>query len=227
MIRAIAIDDDPLALTIIERYCDMLDFLVIEKTFTCTDKARKYLSQFPVDLLFLDIDMPVRSGIDFYRSLHQDIPVIFTTAYSKYAIDGFDVHAADYLLKPFSPERFSTAVVRLQKQMTLLSFPMQHCRVAIRADYKLLWINSANILLIEGADDYIKIHLDDKSVVMTRMSLGGILQKLPSGIFVRVHRSYVIPRQTIRSSYGQAVHIDDFVIPVGDTYKMALKQLVL
>ncbi|MEL1242818.1 LytTR family DNA-binding domain-containing protein [Flavobacterium sp. DGU11] len=226
MIRAIAIDDDQLALTIIERYCDMLDFIVIEKTFTCTDKARKYLSQFPVDLLFLDIDMPVRSGIDFYRSLHQDIPVIFTTAYSKYAIDGFDLHATDYLLKPFSPERFVIAMERSRKQFTFFSPMLQHCRVAVRADYKLLWINSENILLIEGADDYIKIHLENKSVVTTRMSMGSILQKLPSGLFVRVHRSYIVPRQRVRASYGQTVQIDDFVIPVGDTYKTVIRQLV-
>lgn len=226
MIRAIAIDDEPLALNIIERYCDALDFIVIEKTFTSTEKAQKYLSRFPADLLFLDIDMPEKSGIEFYRSLKNEIPVIFTTAHSKYAIDGFDLHAADYLLKPFSPERFITAVERLRKQQTLLSPSMQHCRVAVRADYKLLWINSENILLIEGADDYIKIHLENKSVVTTRMSMGNILQKLPSGLFVRVHRSYIIPRHRVRASYGQTVQIDNFVIPVGDTYKTAIRQLV-
>src|SRR6478672_4750099 len=116
MIRAIAIDDEPLGLQIISHYCGQVDFITLEKTFTKQNEALKYLNKFPVDLLFLDIQMPSKNGVDFYKMLDNTPMVIFTTAHSEYAVEGFNVNATDYLLKPFSAERFLTAVKKARNE---------------------------------------------------------------------------------------------------------------
>jgi two-component SAPR family response regulator len=116
MIKAIAIDDEPLALKIITHFCSQVDYVELLKTFTKTDEALAYLEKNPVDLLFLDIQMPGKNGIDFYKMLSPETMVIFTTAYSEYAVEGFNVNAVDYLLKPFSFERFLTATDKVVKE---------------------------------------------------------------------------------------------------------------
>src|SRR6266581_1963765 len=137
MIKAIAIDDEPLALEILEGYSRDVDFLKLEKTFTQTGEAKKYLKGFPVDLLFLDIHMPSISGIDFYKGLEQNTMVIFTTAHSQYAVDGFNLSAVDFLLKPYSFERFMTAATKANDFYTFLhnKTTSQPNHVFIRAEY--------------------------------------------------------------------------------------------
>jgi len=219
MIKAVAIDDEPLALKIIAHFCSQVDYIALEKTFTKTDEALKHLEKFPADLLFLDIQMPGKNGLDFYKMLHPDVMVIFTTAYSEYAVEGFNVNAVDYLLKPFSFERFLTAVEKASKEQRSRQAKTEHTHLLIRADYKLHRLEYNDILLIEGLDDYIRIHLKGKTPITARLSMKSILEKLPGTDFVRVHRSYIIPVKKVKSIYNKTIQIEDFVIPVGDTYK--------
>lgn len=222
MIRAIALDDEVLALRIIENYAGKIENLTLEKAFNRQSDARKYLNKFPVDLIFLDIEMPVKNGLDFYRSLSQDTKVIFTTAYPEYAVDAFGVNAVDYLLKPFSFERFRTAVEKVKNNEE----PNEARHLLIRADYKLHKINFDTIQLIEGLDDYIRIHLKDAVKITARSSMKSILEKLPEKDFIRVHRSFIVPVETIRTVVNKNIHIGGFVIPIGDTYKEEVMRIL-
>src|SRR6478609_1501250 len=150
MIRSIAIDDEPLALGIISHFCESIDFLSLEKTFTKQSDALKHLKKFPVDLIFLDIQMPTKNGLEFYKLLENNPMVIFTTAYSEYAVEGFNVNANDYLLKTFSFERFNQAVQKANNEFQFRNNSAQQTHLMIRADYKLYRIEFDDIQLIEG-----------------------------------------------------------------------------
>ena len=219
MIRAIAIDDEPLALTIISHFCSKSNDITLDKTFTSQADALKYLDNFPVDLLFLDIQMPAKNGIDFYKMLQNNPMVIFTTAFSEYAVEGFNVNATDYLLKPFSEERFLIAIEKVKKEFEINNEQSIETHLTVRADYKLYRIAFQDILLIEGLDDYTQIHLTNKSKIVTRLSMKSILEKLPEKLFIRAHRSYIIPLNKVKSIQNKTILIQDFIIPIGDTYK--------
>lgn len=222
MIKAIALDDEILALKIIENYAGKIENLSLEKTFNKVSDAQKYLNKFPVDLIFLDIQMPAKNGLDFYKSISQDTKVIFTTAYSEYAVDAFSVNAVDYLLKPFSFERFKTAVekVKLKSEKTEAKY------LSIRADYKLHQIAFENILLIESLDDYVQIHLKDSTKITARSSMKSILEKLSEKDFVRVHRSFILPVNNIKTIVNRNIHLGDFIIPIGETYRDVVMKIV-
>lgn len=219
MIRAIAIDDEPLALQVIAHFCGQVDFISLEKTFTKQNEALKHLKKFPVDLLFLDIQMPNKNGIDFYKLLENDVMVIFTTAYSEYAVEGFNVNATDYLLKPFSFERFEIAVQKARNEFQFRNNTSVQTHLMIRADYKLNRIEFDDILLIEGLDDYLQIHLKTKSKIVARLSMKSMVEKLPETKFIRVHRSFIIPIHKIKTIQNKIIQIDDFSVPIGETYK--------
>jgi len=219
MIKAIAIDDEPLGLKIISHFCGQIDFISLEKTFTKQSEALKYLKNYPVDLIFLDIQMPNKNGIDFYKMLENNPIVIFTTAYSEYAVEGFNVNATDYLLKPFSEERFLTAVQRAKSDFESSKNIMTQTHLMVRADYKLHRIEFDEINLIEGLDDYIQIHLTNKTKIVARLSMKSILEKLPKNEFIRVHRSFIIPIKKVKAIVNKNIQIADFIIPIGDTYK--------
>ncbi|WP_304201244.1 LytTR family DNA-binding domain-containing protein [Flavobacterium alvei] len=225
MIRAIAIDDEPLGLKIISHFCETIDFITLDKTFTKQSEAIKYLKNYPVDLLFLDIQMPNKNGIDFYKMLENDPMVIFTTAYSEYAVEGFNVNATDYLLKPFSEERFLTAVQKAKNEFQFRQNLSVQTHLMIRADYKLYRIEYNEILMIEGLDDYIQIHLANKNKIVARLSMKSILKKLPEKDFVRIHRSFIIPIKKVKSIVNKTIQIEDFIIPIGDTYKDEIGKL--
>lgn len=215
MIRAIALDDEILALRIIENYARKIDNLSLEKVFNKQSDAQKHLNKFPVDLIFLDIEMPVKNGLDFYKSISQSTKVIFTTAYSEYAVDAFNVNAVDYLIKPFSFERFKAAVEKVKDNNDMSD--VKH--LSIRADYKLRKINFNTIQLIEGLDDYIRIHLKDSTTITARSSMKSIMEKLSEKDFIRVHRSYIVPVDDIKIIVNKNIHIAEFIIPIGETYK--------
>ncbi len=222
MIRAIALDDEILALRIIENYAGKIENLILEKVFNKQSDAQKHLNKFPVDLIFLDIEMPVKNGLDFYKNISQNTKVIFTTAYSEYAVDAFSVNAVDYLLKPFSFERFKTAVEKVKdKEET-----NEARHLSIRADYKLHKINFNAIQLIEGLDDYIRIHLKDATKITARSSMKSILEKLPEKDFIRVHRSFIVPVADIRTMVNRNIHINEFIIPIGETYKEEVMRIL-
>lgn len=222
MITAIAIDDEPLPLEIIQNYCSDLDFIKLEKTFTQTGEAKKYLENYPVDLIFLDINMPSISGVDFYKGLEQNTMVIFSTAHAQYALDGFELSAVDFLLKPYSFERFLQAATKAKEYYNFLhrkqSSIEQH--LFIRSDYSLLKVQLTDIAYIEGLADYLKIHLTNGKVIITRMTMKGILAKLAPKEFIRVHRSFIVPLNSIESVRNKNIYLKgNKEIPVGASYE--------
>lgn len=225
-IHAIAIDDEPPALKVIEVFCRDIDFLDLQKTFTRTDEAQKYLRKFPVDLLFLDIQMPSLSGIDLYKSIEQDTMVIFTTAFGEYAVEGFNLQALDYLLKPFTRERFAQAVHKAKDYFrhSRSTGTAEQDHLYLRADYSLKKIPFAEIRYIEGLDDYVRIHLAAQKPLVARMTMKAIMEKLPAAQFIRVHRSYIVPLKAIKQVRNKVITIDDTEITIGSSYEEAFSE---
>jgi DNA-binding LytR/AlgR family response regulator len=226
MIRCIAIDDEPLALQLIAEFASRIPFLALEQTFTNPDEASKWLQSNNIDLLFLDIQMPDVNGIQFYKSLPQKPQVIFTTAYSQYAVEGFNVDAVDYLLKPFEFDRFLKAVYKAREYMEFLSSQeLQLASIFVKVDYQLMKINLKDIELVEGLDDYIRIHIKPRPV-LTLMTLKSLQEKLPQQEFVRIHRSYIIPVSKIESYGKNKLRVAGKEIPVGSSYGEVYQQLL-
>ncbi|WP_177764612.1 LytR/AlgR family response regulator transcription factor [Flavobacterium sp. I3-2] len=219
MIKAIAIDDEPLALKILAHHCDKIEEISLEKTFTNQSEAIDFINNNKVDLLFLDIEMPQQNGIDFYKALDKKIMVIFTTAYDQYALEGFNVSAIDYVMKPISFDRFKEAIDKVIKIKKLINNKDEQPFIMIRADYKLNKIYLKDIQYIEGLDDYIQIHIDNQSKIVARMSMKAILELLPSKEFIRVHRSFIIPIKRIKNIQNKQIETDSVTIPIGETYK--------
>jgi DNA-binding LytR/AlgR family response regulator len=226
MITCIAIDDEPLALQLINEYCGKISFLKLEKVFTNTDEARKHLQDHAVDLLFLDIQMPDINGMQFYKSLTQKPPVIFTTAFKDFAVEGFTVDAIDYLLKPFEYDRFLKACYKAREYMEFLSTQeMQLNSIFVKVNYEIMKINLKDIDLIEALDDYIKIYIKP-SPVLTLMTLKSIQEKLPARDFVRVHRSFIVPLAKIEKFSKTKLWIAGKEIPIGSSYSQVYDQLL-
>lgn len=221
MIQAIAIDDEPPALKVLEHFCAKTDFIRLEKTFTKPTEALKHLRKYPTDLIFLDIQMPSLSGIDLYKMVQQETMVIFTTAHSEFAVEGFNLKAVDYLLKPYTFERFLQAVEQARDHFLFLhqneNKPQQH--LLVRADYSLIKINFNEIFLIEGLDDYLKIHLQSGKHIVTRMTMKIVLEKLPQKEFIRVHRSFIVPVAKIESVRNKTIFMPGKEIPIGSSYE--------
>jgi DNA-binding LytR/AlgR family response regulator len=226
MIHCIAIDDEPLALELIKEFASKLPILQLENTFTNPEEAKAWLEENQVDLLFLDIQMPDINGLQFYRSLQEKPLVIFTTAYSEYAVEGFNVEAIDYLLKPFEFERFLKAVYKAKEYIEFLSNQeMQMASIFVKVDYQLMKINLKDIELIEGLDDYVRIHIPPRPV-LTLITLKSILEKLPSKEFIRIHRSYIVPVNKIESFGKTKVKVAGKEIPIGSSYTEVYQQLL-
>lgn len=228
MIRAIALDDEPLALQVIENFCQRLGYIQLEKTFTKTAEAHKYLRKQPVDLIFLDIQMPTQNGMEFYGAIEQNVMVIFTTAFSQYAVEGFNVNATDYLLKPFSFDRFLQATEKVKtvydaRHQSQSSEPQY---LFIRADYSLNKILVSDISFIEGLDDYLKIHIAGQKTIVARMTMKAILEKLPAAEFVRVHRSFIVPVSKIDKVRNKIIYIGEEEIPVSASYDAAFLAMI-
>jgi DNA-binding LytR/AlgR family response regulator len=223
---AIAIDDEPLALELIEAYCSNLNDLQLVQSFTNTAKAKIYLQNNTVDLIFLDIQMPNISGIDFYNNLEEKPLVIFTTAYSNYALKGFELNAIDYLLKPFDFERFHKAIIKAKEYFAFSNKSKNEVRyIYVRADYALIKIDCNEILFLESIDDYIKIHLLGKKPIMTLGTLKSMEEKLPNELFTRVHRSYIVSINKIESVKGKNIQMNASEIPISNKYEACFFKL--
>ena len=224
--KAIALDDEYPALDIIEAFCGRIDYVDLIKTFTRTGEARLYLETNPVDLIFLDINMPKESGLAFFKSITQQTLVIFTTAYSEYALESYDVEAVDYLLKPYTFSRFNQALQRAQTRWrTLHQMPgyngqgTEPTQLFFRADYGLVKVTVSDILFIEGLDNYLKIHVHEGPPVVLRLTLKAILEKLPATKFIRVHRSFIVAIDKIQSIRSRMILIEEEEIPIGSSYE--------
>lgn len=217
MIRCIAIDDEYLALEVLENYISRLPFLELGGAFTHAVNALPALNSGGIDVLFLDIEMPDINGLDFIKTLNRQPLVIFTTAYDQFAVRGFEVNAVDYLVKPISFERFVAAVQKVQQRLGTQTTEDQHY-LFIRSDHKNIRIDFDELLYIEGRKDFVSLHTRTQTVD-TLLSITALLEKLPAGRFTRVHRSFVVALDKIDSVERGQVIIGTTRIPIGDQYR--------
>jgi two-component system, LytTR family, response regulator len=225
MLQCIAVDDEPLALHLLEDYLSRVpDIRLVAK---CSDafEAGKVLRSQPIDLMFLDIQMPGLTGLQFIESLAQKPMVILVTAYEQFALEGYTLDVVDYLLKPVELDRFLKACNK--------AWDLHQLRAGkgpeyffVNVDYSLLKIQFEDVIWIEGLRDYIKIHLKSSTrPVVVRMSVKGVEAELPASDFIRVHKSYIVSIKDITAIRKNSVFIKDQEIPVGDTYRDTLVRL--
>jgi DNA-binding LytR/AlgR family response regulator len=222
-LKCIAIDDEPFALELIRQYVAKIPELKLVHTFDDAITGSEFLRANNIDLLFIDINMPDITGVELVRSLKEKPITIFTTAYKKFAFEGFELEAIDYLLKPIPFERFAKAVQRAitfyelrQAQKNSLG---DSAYFFVRSEYKMIKIELDEIVYIEGLEDYIKIHLANDKPVLTLMTLKAMMEKLPEKDFRRIHRSYIIPLNKVKSVVNRKVTLSNAIeLPVSDTY---------
>ena len=218
MIEAIALDDEPPALDIVEAFCNRLENVHLKGKFTRTSEAFRYLEEYPVDLILLDIHMPSMSGIEFYKSLPAKPMVVFLTSYSDYAVESYNINAVDYLLKPFTFDRFRQAIDKAAAQKAP-GRQKDEGNLTLRVDYGLVRIPLADILFIEGLDNYMEIHLDNQKPVTVRTTMKTLMEKLPPTGFVRVHRSYIVALSRIEGVRKKVIYIAGEEIPISGSYE--------
>lgn len=221
ILTCIAIDDEPPALQLIQQYAGRMPQLQLQRTFDDAPEARDYLQSHKVDLLFIDINMPGITGLDLVRSLTEKPLIIFTTAYKNFAYEGFELEATDYLLKPISFTRFEKAVVKAIDYHQYKSAAQSDSKqdIFIRSEYRMIRIDTDNIIYIEGLEDYIKIHLQRERPLLTLMTMKAILEKLPAEKFARIHRSYIVHTGKVKAVSGKKVVLNTNVeLPVSDSY---------
>lgn len=230
--RCIIVDDEPVAREILQNHLSKIETIEVVADCKSAIEAFNVISNEIIDLIFLDINMPQISGLSFAKSINNNIKIIFTTAYREYALDGFDLQAVDYLLKPISFERLLQGVNKYINENS----PVQVAEIKeiiseksesffVRSERKMMKINFPEILYIESLADYIKIHLKDKNVV-TRETISSIEAKLPQQDFIRVHRSFIVAVKCIESFTSELIEIGKKQIPISRSYKdSVLKQL--
>lgn len=225
-------DDEPVAREILESHIEKIDSVEVVASCKSALEAFHAISTQKIDLVFLDINMPEISGLSLARSINKNIKIIFTTAYRDYAVEGFDLQAVDYLLKPISLERLLQGVNKYFNETTPIQVPViqeseeeRNESFFVRSDRKMVKINFAEILYIESLADYIKIYLTDKNVV-TRETISSIEAKLPTNDFMRIHRSYIVAKHAIDSFTSELVEIGKKQLPISRGYKdQVLKQM--
>jgi DNA-binding LytR/AlgR family response regulator len=232
MIRCITIDDEPLALKQIVGYINKTPFLELAGQFESAMQAMSWLNENETDLMFVDINMPDLSGMDFVKSLNNPPKVIFTTAYSEYAIDGFKVDAVDYLLKPIGYPDFLKAAQKAKdrffdKEAKPEKIDSDEKFLFIKSEYKILRINLSDIKYIEGMREYVRIFIENQKPVMTLISMKKLVDHLPDKDFMRVHRSFIVNLNKITTVERNRIIFDeDVYIPVSDQYKESFHQFL-
>lgn len=234
MVRCIAIDDEPLALRHIKSYIERTEQLELVATCRSAIEAQKVLESEQVDLIFVDINMPDMTGLEFVRSLTSSHHIVFTTAHSEYALEGFKLNAIDYLLKPFTYDEFMKAS---QKAISLVDL-VERCHAAestiakneaesadkefisVKADYKTQLVKIADIVYLESAGEYVRLHIEGSSTITTLFRLKNMETSLPQDLFLRVHRSYIVNIKRISSYTKGRIFLDNGeYIPLGENYK--------
>lgn len=234
--NCLIVDDEPIAREIIKAYCSHLPFLAVVAACGNALEAKTMLQTQQIDLLFLDINMPVLNGISFLKTLKNPPQVIFTTAYKEYAVDAFDLAACDYLLKPFSLERFIVAVDKALEKSPLspltpnggtLSYDRQEDYLFLKADGKIFKIMHDDLLFAEAQGNYTKV-VTTQHTLLPSMTFSSFEELLPSTHFLRVHRSFLINRARITHIEGNRVFIQSYEVPIGSSYREGfLKRLGL
>jgi len=224
--NCIIVDDEPLARDLLENFAEKIPFLKLKASCKSGFEALEILQKEKVDLVFLDIQMPDMTGVQLYKSLNYKPMVVFTTAYSNYAVTGFDLNAVDYLVKPFAYQRFLKAVNKAYEQLNLrkpvASSEFHREFMFVKDGTKIVKVVYDDVLYLEGMKDYVKIILKEKKIVLTLISMQNIMEKLPKGQFVRIHRSYIVSLSKIDSVEKNRVVIAGKWLPVGNFYKNLL-----
>ncbi|MBO3698219.1 LytTR family DNA-binding domain-containing protein [Roseivirga sp. E12] len=219
MIRCLIIDDEPLSRNVLKTFTnDHPDLTLVGE---CKDAfaAMEILANETVDLLFLDINMPKLSGINFYKSLNQKPEVIFTTAYPEFAVEGFELSAVDYLMKPIAFERFVQAINKVKTKLsTTKTQDPEQDYILLKADKKMYRTPFENILYCEALGDYVKVHLVDRTLIVTT-TMKGILTDLPDDQFVRTHKSYIINKTKFEYIEGNQIKIGEHMVAIGQSYR--------
>lgn len=219
--KCIIVEDEPLAQNVLKKY--IADHPSLELVGTCTDalEAQGILNKQDVQLIFLDINLPKLSGINFIKTLLQSPLIIFTTAYPEFAVEGFELNAVDYLLKPFSFERFLKAVNKVVEKLNnsmVSKKEEKNSYIFFRSDKKIHKVDLENILYIEAIGDYMKVITDSGQLIINE-TMKNLQEELPAGSFIRVHKSFIISRSKIKYIEGNYVQIEDKSIPIGATYR--------
>jgi len=221
-IKCILVDDEPMARSILENYIDKIDSLHLIKSCKNVLEAFEIINKEKIDLIFLDINMPEISGLTLAKSVNKKTKVIFTTAYREYAVDGFDLQAVDYLLKPISLERFFQAVQKFTETIPFENKEILSSKksnfIFVRSERKMVKINFEDILYVESLSDYVKIHTTEKTIV-TRETITNIEEELPKINFLRIHRSYIINYNKIDSYTNEFIEINKKALAISRTYK--------
>lgn len=226
MIRCLVVDDEPLALDILTDYIDKVPFLKLVAATTSAFEALAIAQKDEIDLIFLDVQMPELTGIQFLKILNGKCNVILTTAYSQYALDGYELDVADYLLKPIAFDRFYKSVLKVQNTLQQVS-PQAPVKIIdntinsfifVKTEHRIQKIYLDDILYIEGLKDYISIFTKTERVI-TLQHMKKMEESLPAGRFIRVHKSYIVSIDKIESIERSRIQICDKIIPIGDTYR--------
>lgn len=237
--KCIIVDDEPIARKGMKRLVGTRHELELLAALDSAEAASEFLDNNDVDLIFLDIEMPGASGLEFARRIPRNCLVVFTTAYSEYAIDSYEVDALDYLIKPIDPVRFNRAVDKAVSYNSLLAsaysmasaVPAEPAvgmadHIIVKADRRYVKINLKDIIYVEGLKDYVIIHLPERNVV-TRMTVKGIEEVLPNPDFIRVNKSYIVNRDKIDSFDNNDVFIGETEISIGASYRDAVLAILL
>lgn len=236
MIRCAVVDDEPLALGLMASYVKKTPFLELVGAYNSAVQAMQQMHDHPVDLVFLDIQMPELNGLDYSRMIPQQTRVVFTTAFNQYAIDGYKVNALDYLLKPISYPDFLQAAKKAQDWFKLVEQSLHSDdtekteeiqSIFVKSEYKLIQIDLKNILYVEGLKDYVKIFEENSpKPIMSLMSMKAMEEMLPADRFMRVHRSYIVQKEKIRIIEHNRIVFGNTYIPIGDSYKQAFQDFL-
>lgn len=234
MIRYLIIDDEPIAHRIIENYCENLPYL--EKKGSCYNafEALQFLNEDTVDLLFLDINMPKLSGFDFLKTLPNPPKIIVTTAYKEFAFEGYELNVSDYLLKPFSFDRFIKAINKTidstQNKKSIIALPTSKTELNsnsffLRGDKKYHQIHFEDLLFIEAYGHYTKVYLKNE-IIVSHQKISAFEQLLPKLDFIRTHKSFIVAKNKIKQIEGNRILIDAYKVPIGQTYKENIMMLL-
>lgn len=229
ILNCVIVDDEPLAVELLASYARKIPFLNLVGTFNSAAASIKTIREKTVDLLFLDIQMPELSGMEYAKIINEPTKIVFTTAFSQYAVDGYRINAFDYLLKPISFEEFMRVADKALKYLSeknVASGKEANGYIFVKSDYKLVRINFNDILYAEGVKDYVKIYLKDGSSIKSLACLRNLIDFLPSPQFLRVHRSFIVNIDNMKTIDRSRFVVGDKFIPISDTYKEQLQKII-
>jgi len=239
IIKCAIVDDEPLAVELLASYVKKIPFLELCGKYSNATDALHGIGEEPVDLLFLDIQMPELNGLELSKMVPENTRIVFTTAFNQYAVDGFRVNALDYLLKPISYADFLEASNKALQWFQLVQQNEQQAQAAtpapeeeqrsifVKSEYKLLQIDLDDIRYIEGLKDYVKIYTEQSPhPILSLMNMKAIEQMLPASRFIRVHRSFIVQKSKIREIERNRIVFGDVYIPIGDSYKQAFQDFI-